>query len=200
MSAKNLFDLHTKDAKLIAVSKTKSVKNILEIYELGQRDFGENYLQEALIKIPQLPKDIIWHFIGKIQSNKTLDIAKNFDIIHTVDRAKIAIRFDKHAQDLGKKLKVLIQVNIDDEITKSGVSLNGLEELVNCIKNLQNIDLIGLMCIPKKDKTNSFAKMLVLKNKYKLNELSMGMSGDFLDAIKNGSTMVRIGTLIFGAR
>jgi pyridoxal phosphate enzyme (YggS family) len=188
------------NVKLIAVSKTKSVADILQVYNQGLRDFGENYLQESLIKIPQLPADITWHFIGSIQSNKTFDIAKNFDIIHTIDREKIAKRFDNHANDLGKKLQVLIQVNIDNEESKSGASVKDLPSLVESVKKLKNIDLIGLMCIPQKNKNTAFVKMLELKNQFNLPELSMGMSGDYLDAIDNGSTMVRIGTAIFGER
>jgi pyridoxal phosphate enzyme (YggS family) len=188
------------NVKLIAVSKTKSVADILQVYNQGLRDFGENYLQESLIKIPQLPADITWHFIGSIQSNKTFDIAKNFDIIHTIDREKIAKRFDNHANDLGKKLQVLIQVNIDNEESKSGASVKDLPSLVESVKKLKNIDLIGLMCIPQKNKNTTFVKMLELKNQFNLPELSMGMSGDYLDAIDNGSTMVRIGTAIFGER
>jgi pyridoxal phosphate enzyme (YggS family) len=188
------------NVKLIAVSKTKSVADILQVYNQGLRDFGENYLQESLVKIPQLPTDITWHFIGSIQSNKTFDIAKNFDIIHTIDREKIAKRFDNHANDLGKKLQVLIQVNIDNEESKSGASVKDLPSLVESVKKLKNIELIGLMCIPQKNKNTAFAKMLELKNQFNLPELSMGMSGDYLDAIDNGSTMVRIGTAIFGER
>jgi pyridoxal phosphate enzyme (YggS family) len=188
------------NVKLIAVSKTKSVADILQVYNQGLRDFGENYLQESLIKIPQLPADITWHFIGSIQSNKTFDIAKNFDIIHTIDREKIAKRFDNHANDLGKKLQVLIQVNIDNEESKSGASVKDLPSLVESVKKLKNIELIGLMCIPQKNKNTAFVKMLELKNQFNLPELSMGMSGDYLDAIDNGSTMVRIGTAIFGER
>jgi pyridoxal phosphate enzyme (YggS family) len=188
------------NVKLIAVSKTKSVADILQVYNQGLRDFGENYLQESLIKIPQLPADITWHFIGSIQSNKTFDIAKNFDIIHTIDREKIAKRFDNHANDLGKKLQVLIQVNIDNEESKSGASVKDLPSLVESVKKLKNIDLIGLMCIPQKNKNTAFVKMLELKNQFNLPELSMGMSGDYLDAIDNGSTMVRIGTAIFGEK
>lgn len=191
--------LMTDNYLTIAVSKTQNIDNILKVYDKGYKNFGENYLQEALVKIPQLPKDITWHFIGNIQSNKTLDIAKNFDIIHTIDREKIARRFDTHAQALSKKLQVLIQVNIDNEESKSGVLVQDLEKLVNVIKQLKHIELIGLMCIPKKG-SDAFKKMAVLKNKYNLNELSMGMSDDYLEAIQNGATMIRIGTKIFGKR
>jgi pyridoxal phosphate enzyme (YggS family) len=142
----------------------------------------------------------VWHFIGSIQSNKTLDIAKNFSVIHTIDREKIALRFDNHAQELGKKLQVLIQVNVDNEPTKSGVLLENLPQLVDVIKQLQHIELIGLMCIPQKNNTQAFATMQRLQKQFALPELSMGMSGDYQDALDYGATMIRIGTAIFGKR
>ena len=187
-----------KNVKLIAVSKTRTVSEIQKIYNSGQKDFGENYLQEALKKINQLPKDIIWHFIGPIQSNKTKDIVQNFDVIHSVDRLKIAQRLNNQTT---KKLKILIQVNIDNEESKAGVCVQNLAEFIQKISKLENLVLQGLMCIPAKDNSrSSFAKMYKLKQQYNLVELSMGMSSDYQEAIDNGTTMIRIGTAIFGAR
>jgi pyridoxal phosphate enzyme (YggS family) len=194
------YSFNTPHYTTIAVSKTQSHSAILEIYNQGCRNFGENYVQEALAKIPRLPTDIVWHFIGSIQSNKTLDIAKNFSVIHTIDREKIALRFDNHAQELGKKLQVLIQVNVDNEPTKSGVLLENLPQLVDVIKQLQHIELIGLMCIPQKNNTQAFAAMQHLQKQFALPELSMGMSGDYQEALGCGATMIRIGTAIFGKR
>ncbi|SFV67176.1 Hypothetical protein YggS, proline synthase co-transcribed bacterial homolog PROSC [hydrothermal vent metagenome] len=193
---------HLSGVRLIAVSKTRAKEELVQAIEVGQKDFGENYVQEALTKINELKKyHLIWHFIGPIQSNKTALIAENFDWVHSVDRLKIAKRLnDQRPKNLGK-LKILIQVNIDNEITKSGVSLLELSDLIDNIKSFKNLSLEGLMCIPKSSNSvNAFIKMQELKNKYQLKELSMGMSNDFDQAVKYGATMVRLGSIIFGQR
>ena len=190
-------------ATLIAVSKTKPTSDLQQAIDAGQRHFGENYLQEALDKIDSLKnQNLIWHFIGPIQSNKAKQIAQNFDWVHSVDRLKIAKRLnDQRSEDM-EKLNILLQVNIDNESTKSGVLIDEIDELVTHFENFQNIALRGFMCIPNPDNTEqSFKKMAeILKKHPNLDTLSMGMSADLELAIENGANFVRIGTDIFGKR
>jgi len=194
---------HSQKVKLIAVSKKKSIALIKEAISSGQKDFGENYLQEAVEKIKAInDPSLTWHFIGPIQSNKTASIAKYFQWVHSVDRKKVLTRLNEQSKENQKVLNVLIQVNIDDEETKSGVMLEEIDDLINYANELSNISLNGFMCIPNPGNSEeSFKKMKILLNSYPyLKTLSMGMSNDLEVAIKNGSTMVRIGTDIFGAR
>ncbi|MFQ3211033.1 YggS family pyridoxal phosphate-dependent enzyme [Candidatus Njordibacter sp. Uisw_039] len=201
----------THDVMLLAVSKTKPLSAVIEAYNHGQRHFGENYLQDALEKIEGCPHDDIeWHFIGAIQSNKTKSIAAQFDWVHTLDRDKIARRLSQHRPSHLPPLKVLIQVNISNESNKNGVPLKQLEELVDQVSQLPNLLLCGLMCIPAAGQTESsqhhaFNKMAAARDQLnhaypQIKQLSMGMSGDLTSAIACGSTIVRIGTDIFGAR
>jgi pyridoxal phosphate enzyme (YggS family) len=186
---------------LIAVTKTRTVNEIQQAVDAGQQHFGENYLQEAIGKIKVLDEQkVIWHFIGPIQSNKTALIAQNFDWVHSVGRLKIAKRLNEQRPKNLAKLKICIQINIDNEATKSGVLIEDLQDLIMEINQLENISLEGLMCIPKKDSKNAFVNMQKLKEQFSLKELSMGMSYDFEEAIKFGSTMIRVGQDIFGAR
>ena len=199
-----------KRTSIIAVSKKKSAELVEQAYLLGIKNFGENYLQEALQKMISLNHlDINWHFIGKIQSNKCKDIARNFQWVHTIDRFKIAKRLNYDCP-LNKIINVLIQINIDNEESKSGINESQLFDLAEKISVLPNLKLKGIMVIPKNNLENnlteeSFKKTLEistkLRNKFsEAKEISMGMSNDFELAIKNGSTMVRIGTGIFGER
>ena len=201
----------TNDVMLLAVSKTKPLSDVIEAYDHGQRHFGENYLQDALDKIDHCPNDDIeWHFIGAIQSNKTKTIATHFDWVHTVDREKVARLLNQHRPAHLPPLKVLIQVNISKESNKNGVALTQLSELVEQVSQLPNLLLCGLMCIPAAGQTEStqrhaFNKMAAARDHLNLTyphikQLSMGMSGDLTTAIACGSTIVRIGTGIFGAR
>ena len=194
---------HSQKVTLIAVSKTKPASDLQQAIDAGQKHFGENYLQEALEKIETLKgQDLVWHFIGPIQSNKTKSITKNFDWVHSVDRLKIAQRLnDQRPQGL-ENLNVLLQVNIDNEATKSGVLVDEIDELIPHFENFQNISLRGFMCIPNPNKSEqSFKKLAKILEKYpNLDTLSMGMSSDLDLAIKNGATFVRIGTDIFGKR
>ena len=188
---------------LIAVSKTKPASDLQQAIDAGQKHFGENYLQEALEKIQALKgQDLIWHFIGPIQSNKTTKIAENFAWVHSVDRLKIAKRLNDQRPENMEKLNVLLQVNIDNEPTKSGVLIDEIDELMPHFQNFPNISLRGFMCIPSPDHSaQSFAKMAQILNKYpNLDTLSMGMSADLELAIENGATFVRIGSDIFGKR
>ena len=188
---------------LIAVSKTKPAADLQQAIDAGQRHFGENYLQEALDKIEKLKgQNLIWHFIGPIQSNKTNKISQNFDWVHSVDRLKIAKRLNDQRSSNLDKLNVLLQVNIDNESTKSGVLEGEVEQTIAYFKNFQNISLRGFMCIPNPDNSEqSFKKMTQIMQKHpNLDTLSMGMSSDLELAIKNGATFVRIGSDIFGKR
>jgi len=178
---------HDQAVQLIAVSKTRSASEIQIAVDAGQMHFGENYLQEACTKIDALQgQNLIWHFIGPIQSNKTSKIAEHFDWVHSVDRVKIAKRLSDQRPDSLVELNILLQVNIDQPQ----------------IENLPNICLRGFMCIPSQaNPAESFAEMAKLLAKYpKMDSLSMGMSQDLELAVENGATFVRIGTDIFGKR
>jgi len=196
------------DVCLLAVSKTKPTSLIEQAYLAGQRAFGESYIQEAVEKIQQLIhlKDIDWHFIGPIQSNKTRHVAENFSWVHSVDRAKIITRLNEQRSVKDTPLNVCLQVNISDEISKSGINVNELAELAQLVNDSEHLILRGIMAIPKKnDSVTSLKKMFDLYSQLKqqyatVDTLSMGMSADLTDAIANGSTVVRIGTAIFGAR
>jgi pyridoxal phosphate enzyme (YggS family) len=199
-----------RNATIIAVSKKKSAELIKEAFESGVEDFGENYLQEAIEKISFLKHlKINWHFIGKIQSNKCKEIAKNFEWVHTVDRFKIAKLLNDNCP-LNKTINVLIQINIDKEESKSGINDEEILSLAERISSLPNLKLKGVMVIPKNESDKklteiSFEKTakasMRLRDKFPhANEVSMGMSNDFELAIKKGSTMIRIGTGIFGER
>ena len=192
-----------KKVELIAVSKTRSTKEIQEAVDAGQVHFGENYLQESIEKINFFKgSGLIWHFIGPIQSNKTSAIADNFDWVHSVDRIKVATRLSDQRNPALGSLNVLIQVNVDREETKSGVDIENVEEIVSEIESLPNLSLRGFMTIPRPENSqNSFAEMKQLISKYpNLDSLSMGMSADLEIAIKNGANLVRVGTDIFGQR
>jgi len=191
------------EVQLIAVSKTRSTAEIQEVINAGQVHFGENYLQESLDKISFFKESkLIWHFIGPIQSNKTASIAENFDWVHSVDRLKIAKRLSDQRDPSLEKLNILIQINIDEEQTKSGLLLKDVNEIISEVSDLPNISLRGFMCIPSpKNSAMSFKEMANLISKYPfLDSLSMGMSSDLELAIKNGATFVRVGTDIFGPR
>ncbi|WP_448550179.1 YggS family pyridoxal phosphate-dependent enzyme [Thalassotalea fusca] len=194
--------------ELLAVSKTKPIELIEQAYHYGQRAFGENYVQEVSDKAQQLAhlQDIVWHFIGPIQSNKTRQIAQHCHWVHSVDRAKIITRLNDHRYSHDTPLNVCLQVNISEEASKSGATVEEVYELAELVAQSNYLVLRGLMAIPEKDNADeSFAKMNALYNSLKdqynsVDTLSMGMSGDLTSAIRHGSTMVRIGTAIFGRR
>tara|TARA_Y100000758_G_scaffold16687_1_gene11817 strand:+ start:64 stop:708 length:645 start_codon:yes stop_codon:yes gene_type:complete len=194
---------HDQQVQLIAVSKARSINEIQQAVDAGQIQFGENHLQESLDKIDSLEgKNLIWHFIGPIQSNKTASIAEKFDWVHSIERYKIAKRLSDQRPPKLSQLNVLLQLNIDREKTKSGFFLEEIEEIIPEVKKLPNISLRGFMCIPNPDNSaESFTKMAELISKYPdLNVLSMGMSADLELAIEKGATFVRVGTDIFGER
>ena len=203
---------NSNDITLLAVSKTKPATDIMAAYEQGQRQFGESYVQEAVDKIAQLDtfSDIVWHFIGPIQSNKSALVAANFAWVQSVDRLKIAKRLNSQRPETMPPLNVLIQVNISEEETKSGCHPNEITELAQYIDQCAHLQLRGLMAIPaKSDDANTqiqyFEQLQTCFDKLQtqyphIDTLSMGMSNDVEAAIAAGSTMVRIGTDIFGTR
>lgn len=210
-NAEQRFNRPTGSVKLLAVSKTKPIEAVNALAELGQTAFGENYLQESLDKIAQRP-DLEWHFIGPIQSNKTKPIAEHFNWVHSVDRLKVAQRLSSQRPSELGALNILLQVNISQEETKSGFSPQQLLEQIEQIQQLPNLLVRGLMAIPKAEtefdqQRIDLAKMHTLFEQVRshfpdadFDTLSMGMSNDLEAAIAEGSTLVRIGTDLFGAR
>jgi pyridoxal phosphate enzyme (YggS family) len=196
---------------IIAVSKRHPVASIRSAYDAGQRDFGENFVQEAVAKIEALDlPDVRWHFIGHIQGNKTKDIARCFDWVHTVDRLKIAQRLNDQRPHYAAPLNVCIQVNLAKEPQKSGIPASELPVLASDLRLLPRLRLRGLMTIPPADADAAAVRTLfdalrelqnqLVQQGFELDTLSMGMSADLELAVQSGSTMVRIGTAIFGAR
>ena len=204
---KNLFDIETKinkRAKIIAVSKTFKIDKILPLVDHGHSHFGENKVQEAVEKwtdIKNKNSKLNLHMIGKLQTNKVKFAVKLFDYIHSVDSEKLARKIANEGEKINKKIKIFIQVNIGDENQKSGINKNELSNLVSICKSI-NVDLIGLMCIPPEnlDPTSYFTEMDALNKSFGFTELSMGMSGDYLKAVENSATFIRIGSSIFGSR
>ena len=190
--------------KIIAVSKTFNIEKILPLIEYGHLHFGENKVQEAADKWTVFKKEkpqIKIHMIGKLQTNKVKHAVKLFDYIHSVDNKKLARKISDEQNKINKKIKVFIQVNIGNEIQKSGVNKNELNDLVSYCNEI-NLDLIGFMSIPPAcdDSTIYFEEMRKLSIHYNLSELSMGMSSDYLEALNYSSTYLRIGSNIFGKR
>ena len=208
-SACKLGNRAEKDVQLLAVSKTQPSETLQKMYETGQRSFGENYLQEALDKIEALKGlEIEWHFIGHVQRNKTKHLAETFAWVHGVDRFIIAERLSNQREETQEPLNICLQVNIDAQETKDGCQPDEVAELVKTISQLPNLKLRGLMVIPAPNNTHAFADAKSLFEQVKTKHahpedwdtLSMGMSGDMEAAIAAGSTMVRVGTALFGAR
>lgn len=212
-----IHELNTKNVTLAAVSKLQSVNDIKKLYDLGQKDFGENYVQELVDKQAQLPQDIRWHFIGHLQSNKVKYIAPFVHLIQGVDSFKLLLEINKQAKKIGHVIHCLLQVHIAQEETKFGLNEDELDETINALqekpKEYANIFIDGLMGMASFsddiEKVSSEMKTLrSLFDKYKslstancqLSTLSIGMSGDYKLAIEEGSNMVRIGSLLFGAR
>jgi pyridoxal phosphate enzyme (YggS family) len=199
------------EIRLLAVSKKKPVECVLEAASAGQRDFGENFVQEGLMKMDQAGRDdLIWHFIGHLQANKTKPVAERFHWVHTVDRLKIAARLSRQRPVYANDLNICIQVNIDEEAAKGGVSVAEVPQLAQAVSELRGLRLRGLMCIPAvrqgfEEQRKPFAKMRMLSESLResginTDTLSMGMTADYAAAIHEGATIVRIGTALFGAR
>ena len=190
--------------KIIAVSKTFKMDKILPLIDHGHVDFGENKIQEAVDKWAEIKSknlNIKLHMIGKLQSNKVKFAVKLFDYIHSVDSEKLAKKIADEQNKVNKRVKIFIQVNIGDEEQKSGVKKTVVNDLILYCKKI-NLDVVGLMCLPPADDNSSFYfnEMNLLNKSFGLSELSMGMSSDYLEASKNSSTYLRIGSSIFGER
>jgi PLP dependent protein len=208
-------ELIPKNVSVVAVSKTKTTEAIKQLYELGQRDFGENYVQELVDKQSLLPTDIRWHFIGHLQTNKAKYIAPFIHLIHGVDSFKLLKELNKQALKSQRIIKLLLQVHIAEEETKFGLDAHELSEIINSdeLRELKNVEVVGLMGMASftENKEQVRKEFRYLKNlfdkhakaqtaNYKMQFLSMGMSSDYKIAIEEGSNLVRIGSLIFGER
>ena len=194
-----------KPVNIIAVSKTFPLEHIHPLIEYGHIHYGENKVQEALAKWSEQKKinpNLKLHMIGKLQSNKAKDAVKIFDYVHSLDSQKLADALAKHQKSLNKEIQHFIQVNIGNEIQKSGIPVSELDPFYNYCVNEINLKIIGLMVIPPNDNNSAkyFKSLNQLNNSLALENLSMGMSSDYVDAINHGATFVRIGSSIFGAR
>jgi len=211
--AKILLDFNRAEdsVTLMAVSKQQSTSSIREAYQAGQTDFGENYLQESISKIQELRDlEIVWHYIGSIQSNKSKLIAENYDWVHSVAKIATLKKINNYRDSAKEKINICIQVNIDSEETKSGIHISEVEDFIKECSSMSQINIRGLMAIPKFQKDNDLKNLAfkkikrlfddLVKKGYKLDTLSIGMSADYEEAIGSGSTIVRIGTAIFGER
>jgi len=206
----NLSKRSVEDVVLIGASKSQTIEKIIVAYEEGIKNFGENYLQEAEEKISQLDQDIIWHFIGSIQSRKAKRIAEIFDWVHTIDSFKVAEKLNSSRPKSKGALNACLQLNIDDEESKSGLKIEDLEEIIQKIEALENLKIRGLMVIPKprdskEEQRQVFRKVKeiydsLIRQGHNFDTLSMGMTSDYGVAIQEGATMIRIGTGIFGPR
>ena len=199
-----LKDQNINQPKVIAVSKTFSLDKILPLIDYGHLDYGENKVQEAIEKwsdIKLTKKELKLHLIGKLQTNKVKQAIKIFDYIHSVDSEKLAKKIADEEDKQGKKIKIFIQVNIGDENQKSGINKNQLSDFYQFCKILK-LNVVGLMCIPPFDQDSKkyFEEMSALNKSLNLNDLSMGMSSDYLEAINYSATYLRIGSSIFGNR
>ena len=196
---------------IVGVSKKKSLEDILSLYKLGLRDFGENYAQEMNEKSLALNSEKIrWHFMGPIQSNKIGLIVKNSYLVHSVDREKVVRKMDLESKKIDKRQKILVQVNISGEVSKSGISPNDVEEFVNFVDNFANLELAGLMFMPNinqdkalhikeiNDSVKLFNDLRTKKKNIKI--LSLGTSSDYKECIKEGSNLIRVGEILFGPR
>jgi pyridoxal phosphate enzyme (YggS family) len=200
-------ELKNRKAVLVAVSKTKPVEDILALYELGHRDFGENYVQELFEKQAILPKDIRWHFIGHLQTNKVKAIVPLVHLVHGVDSYKLLNEINKQGQKINKCINVLLQIHIAREETKFGLDESEVKEILNNdLSGLPFVSVKGFMGMASftedmRQVQNEFHDLKILYDQYpQMQTLSMGMSGDYKLALQEGSTMVRVGSLIFGER
>ena len=196
---------------IVGVSKKKSLEDILDLYKLGLRDFGENYAQELNEKSLAVDsKKIRWHFMGPIQTNKIGLIVKNSYLVHSVDRERVVKKMDSESKKINKIQKILVQVNISGETSKSGISTDDTEEFINFVDSFNNLELAGLMFLPNinqdkashiKEIIDSVALFNDMKSKRKnIKVLSLGTSSDYKECIKAGSNLIRVGEILFGPR
>ena len=192
-------------AEVVAVSKTFPMTKILPLINHGHKHFGENKVQEAIEKWTSVKEDFVeikLHLIGKLQTNKVKYAVPLFDYIHSLDSQKLAEKIANEQEKKNRKIKIFIQINIGNEAKKNGIEIENLENFYDMCNKEYKLDIIGLMCLPPMDKDPGiyFSKMYELINKINLNELSMGMSNDYMEALKYKSTFLRIGSQIFGSR
>ena len=195
----------TQKVNIIAVSKTFNIEHISPLLDNGHNHFGENKVQEAIVKWSEIKKNndnLKLHMVGKLQSNKAKDAVKLFDYIHSLDSQKLADTLAKHQNSLKKNLNYFIQVNIGNEIQKSGIPVRELDSFYNYCKNEISLNILGLMVIPPNDNNPEkyFKYLNELNKSLALQDLSMGMSADYLEAVKHGATFIRVGSSIFGER
>ncbi len=191
-----------KEPVLVAVTKGKRPEHILPYYEAGLRDFGENRVQEALSKIEALPKDIRWHFIGRLQGDKVRDAVGKFKLIHSIDSIRLLERVDRRAGNIGITQDVLLEVNVSKERTKAGFPVEELDRAVELAKTLPNVRVLGIMMVAPANASRDslsliFSTLRSFRNRLGLPELSMGMSDDFEIAVAEGATIIRIGRALF---
>ena len=202
----NIDDLKpSKPVNIVAISKTFSLDHIKPLIDYGHNHFGENKVQEAIAKWTDLKsknKNLNLHMVGKLQSNKAKDAVKLFDYIHSLDNQKLADTLAKHQMTFKRNLNYFIQVNIANETQKSGIPVSQLDPFYNYCKNKINLNIVGLMVIPPNDNNpvKYFKSVNELNKSLALHDLSMGMSADYLEAVKNGATFIRVGSSIFGER
>ena len=191
--------------KLVAVSKSFPADAIRRVYERGERRFGESRVEELIEKAAALPKDIEWHFIGHLQNNKVKKVLEHAQVIHSVDSVRLLERIDRLAEELGKKPRLLLEVNVSGEESKYGFAASALAAAVQRARELENIELVGLMTMAPlvataQELKSIFSTLKRAADEMGLCELSMGMSGDYAEAVACGATLVRIGSAIFGGR
>tara|TARA_B100000965_G_scaffold73113_2_gene57671 strand:- start:203 stop:847 length:645 start_codon:yes stop_codon:yes gene_type:complete len=205
VSIKKEIQLNNSKAEVVAISKTFPINKILPLINFGHVNFGENKVQEAMEKWTDIKKDfnnIKLHFVGKLQTNKVKYALPLFDYIHSLDNIKLAEKIANEQQKKNFKPKIFIQVNIGKETQKNGVEVEKLEQFYSECKKNFDLNVIGLMCLPPNEKSPNeyFSQMQILKNKLNLNDLSMGMTNDYIEALNYEATFIRIGSKIFGER
>ncbi len=205
VSIKKEIQLNNSKAEIVAISKTFPINKILPLINFGHVNFGENKVQEAMEKWTDIKKDfnnIKLHFVGKLQTNKVKYALPLFDYIHSLDNIKLAEKIANEQQKKNFKPKIFIQVNIGKETQKNGVEVEKLEQFYSECKKNFDLNVIGLMCLPPNEKSPNeyFSQMQILKNKLNLNDLSMGMTNDYIEALNYEATFIRIGSKIFGER
>jgi pyridoxal phosphate enzyme (YggS family) len=202
---KNQLNTNFNNVKIIAVTKSFNLEKINPLLKIGHLDFGENRVQEAISKWSSILKtngDINLHLLGHLQSNKVSEAVSLFNFVHSLDSEKLAIKFKEAESNINRKLRYFIQVNIGEETQKHGIPISEVANFLNFCRNEAHLNIIGLMCIPpiSASSSNYFSQLKELSILNKLSELSMGMSNDYMEAVKCGATFIRVGSAIFGKR
>jgi pyridoxal phosphate enzyme (YggS family) len=202
---KNQLNTNFDNVKIIAVTKSFNLEKINPLLKIGHLDFGENRVQEAISKWSSILKtngDINLHLLGHLQSNKVSEAVSLFNFVHSLDSEKLAIKFKEAESNINRKLRYFIQVNIGEEAQKHGIPISEVANFLNFCRNEAHLNIIGLMCIPpiSASSSNYFSQLKELSILNKLSELSMGMSSDYMEAVKCGATFIRVGSAIFGKR